>query len=72
MRNPFRRRRNRTATPATPATPARSLPRRRRATAVHREPPRDFRQMTRAEQLEWCGQVLEGLVPLRPDDPDDD
>ncbi len=64
MRNPFRRRTQRRATARAGATT--------RPAALHRDVPRGFLEMTRAEQLEWCGQLLEGLVPLRRDDPDDD
>lgn len=63
MRNPFRSRALRRTTQRAATAPP---------SAIHREVPKDFREMTRAEQLEWCGQLLEGLVPLRRDDPDGD
>jgi hypothetical protein len=45
---------------------------RRKSEAVvsHQQVPKDFREMTLDEQLEWCGNLLEGLVPL-PKDADD-
>jgi hypothetical protein len=46
--------------------------RKKEAVIAHREVPKDFLDMTTREQLEWCGQLLEGLVPLREDDPDGD
>jgi hypothetical protein len=46
--------------------------RKKEAGVTHQEVPKDFLEMTRREQLEWCGQLLEGLVPLKVDDPDGD
>jgi hypothetical protein len=46
--------------------------RKKEVVITHQEVPKDFLEMTRREQLEWCGQLLEGLVPLKVDDPDGD
>ena len=57
MPRPFRRRRDRRKTA------------RQGYQAV--ELPTSFLDLSRREQLEWCGALLEGLVPLQRDVPDE-